>query len=140
MVDILNHSCPQPNNIIYNNSLAIPKLLYVCNMLHPPESFLKEVKKNMIRFIWNSNTSKVKYNAILNSVKEGGLNVPDIYTKVKAQQVMWIKRLITPAGNGNAFQSWKILPNSYLKNVGGLSCIKSNFGLRKQLKDLPFFL
>ena len=60
-------------------------------------------------------------------MKKGGINVPDIYSKVKAQEVMWITRLMNTINNDENIFSQKSLSEKYLYCIGGISCVKSNF-------------
>ena len=75
-------------------SLAIPKLLFVCNMLIPTSDFVKEVKNIITSFIWSARRPKVKYHVLVKPKEEGGINLPDLETRVTTQQILWVKRIL----------------------------------------------
>ena len=112
-------------------TLAVPKILYVCNYLDPPSSFLKEVQSSIVSFIWNKKCPKLKYSALINNYNEGGIKVPDIGAKLKAQKIMWVKRAILDTGN----TLWIRYLESSLESVGGRNAIRSNF----KRNDSPYF-
>ena len=116
-------------------TLAIPKILYVCNYLDPPSSFLKEVKSSIVSFIWSKKRPKVKYSALINNYNEGGIKVPDIGAKLKAQKIMWVKRVILDTGN----TLWIRCLESLLESVGGRNAIRSNFKKELIPPTLPLF-
>ena len=116
-------------------TLAIPKILYVCNYLDPPSSFLKEVKSSIVSFIWNKKRPKVKYSALINNYNEGGIKVPDIGAKLKAQKIMWVKKVILDTGN----TLWIRCLESSLESVGGRNAIRSNFKKEFIPPTLPLF-
>ena len=55
-------------------SLVVYKVMYLCNVLIPPSSFIAGVKDNIIKFLWKG-VPKVKYNTYK---LEGGIGLPDV--------------------------------------------------------------
>ena len=115
-------------------SLALPKIMYVCEMLVPSENFLKQVKSKIFTFVWKNKPPSVAYDVLVRSKLQGGLNFPDISKKVKTQNIMWVKRLLNEEES-----PWKIIPKFYLSNIGGINNIRSNFNVSSIPKEIPNF-
>ena len=68
--------------------------------------------------------------------KVRGLDFPDIKSRLEAQRIMSIKRLI----EGNINNSpWKHIPLYHLKNIGGSQGIRHNFNMKLITKTIPPF-
>ena len=52
---------------------------------------------------------------------QGGLSFPNIFNKVKTQNIMWVKRLL------NEESPWKIIPKFDLSKIGGINNILISF-------------
>ena len=115
-------------------TLALSKVLYVCNMLDPPLGFIDNIKSIIRSFVWNNRKPKLKYNTIICDYFQGGLKVPDLYCRIKTQGIMWVKRIITQL-QGPATE----LLNLKLKYLGGLDCIGSNFDIKQIPNTIPDF-
>ena len=110
-------------------SFAIPKILYRVSLVSCKKSDLvKKVNELLYSFIWKVK-DKVKRAALINSIEEGGLTMPDIVSMISTQRILCIKKYLDnyPAG-------WKFFLNFYLKNVGDKFLFHYNFDYRK----LPF--
>ena len=58
---------------------AFPKLIYPLSVLqHPPDKYIKEIKKAMFEFLWNKKPDKIKRNLISKNYEDGGLKMLDI--------------------------------------------------------------
>ena len=118
-------------------TLAIPKIKYICNVLIPSETFIRNIKSEIVNFLWKSSTSKIKYSTIISNRMDGGLDLPDIENLLKSCRIMWVKRLLD---NKNCL--WQEIPRYYLRKVGlwpvdinlDPLCYKSN-----KLPKLPLF-
>ena len=82
---------------------------------------LNEIQKD---FIWRGCKPKIKHTSLIGDYSEGGMKDTDIKAKLESLQIQWVKRL-----TNNNFQSWKIIPNVLLKDVGGVSLFHSNLAL-----------
>ena len=116
-------------------SLALPKILYVCNMMDPPSEFVNKVNEIIKNFLWNGKKAKVKYKTIISKYEKGGLQFPDLETKLKTQRILWVKKLITSSLNAR----WHSVCSYYLQEIGGLDMIRSNFDRNKIPSKLPKF-
>ena len=104
------------------NTLAIPKVLYVTSVLTEPTGFVDKIKKLLIDFLWHGKTPKIKYGVIIKEKQKGGLNFPDLQTKIFTQRIMLIRRLLETPNS-----SWKQIPRSYLRQIGGVRAVRTNF-------------
>ena len=55
------------------NSLALPQLLYTSSGLFVPNSFIENVDKEIVKFVWNNKPPKVKTSKMIGNIDEGGL-------------------------------------------------------------------
>lgn len=114
-------------------SFAIPKILYRASLISTKKDFIKKINNLLYSFVWKGK-DKVKRNALINSLEQGGLKMPDIESMIKAQRVLCIKKFIetNPAG-------WKLFLGFYLKKVGGKFLFQCNFDFAKLPIALPDF-
>ena len=87
------------------NSLAISKLIYLCNTIYTPKQVYTEVKEAVTNFIWDGKNAKIAYSTLINDIHEGGLKLVDLETKVKSLHIAWTGRLCS-----NIKVRWKIIP------------------------------
>ena len=91
---------------------------------------------------------KIKRAVIHQPLAEGGLNFINFATMVKSLRLAWISRLL-----GDTDDSWKVIPNSYLSEYGGLQfllkCIynaesiiyvENCYNISKKLKTRPIYI
>ena len=115
-------------------SFAIPKILYRVALVSCKKSdFVKKINELLYSFIWKGK-DKVKRTALINSIEEGGLTMPDIASMISTQRILCIKKYLDsyPAG-------WKFFLNFYLKNVGGKFLFHCNFDYKKLPVTVPEF-
>ena len=115
-------------------SLALSKLLYVCNKIQIPEGFINEVENDIKIFIWNGRKRKIKSSTLIGDYCEGGLRLSDFQSCIKANRVKWAIKLMT-----NQERSWDIILLSYLDDIGGFSHIKEHFNKERIPEKLPAF-
>ena len=72
-------------------TLAVSKILYVTNVLCPKAQFIKIIKNKLCDFIWNGQRPKIKYISLIFDYQDGGTKLPNMETKIKTQQLNWIK-------------------------------------------------
>ena len=71
---------------------------------------------------------------MISKYEDGGRQLPDVVSKIKTQRIMWIKKLLLQTKS-----SWKLIPTSYLKQIGGTITIGSNFSNDSIPGKLPDF-
>ena len=99
-------------------TFLIPKLLNVSSIIQTPMEIMKRMERMIFKHLWKG-PDKVTRNSVINSVKNGGLNLMDIETQIKALRLSWIPRILGITRRG----PWKSYFNHYLKPYGGtLKC------------------
>ena len=58
----------------------------------PPE-IIKQMEKMMFKFLWKG-PDKVTRLSLINTLEDGGLNLTDFETHIKALRLSWIPRLL----------------------------------------------
>ena len=74
-------------------SFLIPKLLYVSTILETPQEIIKQMERMLYKFLWKG-PDKVTRLSVINSLKNGGLNLTDLETQIKALRLSWIPRVL----------------------------------------------
>ena len=77
-------------------TLAISKIVYITSICPFPSCILVELNKIHKDFIWESKKAKVKHSTLISDYKDGGLRDTDISCKIKALQLSWLRRFLTP--------------------------------------------
>ena len=108
-------------------TFLIPKLLYISSVIQIPMEIIKRMERMIFKFLWRG-PDKVMRNTVINSVENGGLNLMDIETQIKALRLAWIPRIL----ESNKKRPWKSYFIYYLKPYGGTFLLKCNY----ELKDL----
>ena len=118
-------------------NLALPQLLYATSNLAVPEWFIKKVNSTMFKFLWSANMDKVKRATIIGRTADGGLKMVDIEAMIKAQKVMWIKRLFLADDNA----SWTLYPKLLCKHTGIplYDLLKCNLDPHYLPENMPLF-
>jgi hypothetical protein len=109
-------------------------LTYQCCSLNPPDDFVNTVNDLAFKFLWNNKPDKVKRKTIIADYNEGGLKMLDIKTFIKAQKIMWVKRLYK---EGDA--SWKAYPQHVLNKLIGKNSFKCNLNINKKPNINEFY-
>jgi hypothetical protein len=115
-------------------SLAFSTIIYQCGVMVPPDKFEEEIIDIAYTFIWNGKPDKIKRKTLIAEYEKGGLKMLDINSFVKAQRVMWVKRLIR---EDNA--SWKAIPDLYFKTFLGQDTWKCDPTCTIKQKNFPNF-
>ena len=115
-------------------SLALPSLLFVSMVLAVPENVIKEVNDMVYAFLWSNRKAKVKKGIITAPIEKGGLKMIDFKEIIKAQKIIWVKRLL------NSEESkWKAVLMEFYKEMEITDIIKCNFDKSCIKEDLPEF-
>ena len=129
---------------LYGNSLLAitlgeSQLVYATYLLSVPDAVIKIVQTQLFSFLWKNKKDNIKRAVIHQPLAEGRLNVINFATMVKSLRLARISRLL-----GDTDDSWKVIPNSYLSEYGGLQfllkCIYNaesiNIGLPNFCREL----
>jgi hypothetical protein len=72
-------------------SLVLPIITHILSSLPDPHpNIVKEIEDMFILFIWNKHRGKVKRQTLKRNIKEGGLNMVDVNTYIKSQNISWM--------------------------------------------------
>ena len=115
-------------------SLAFSKIIYQCGVLIAPPDFIEQINDLAYGFVWNNKPDKIKRMTLISDYSQGGLRMLDISSFLKAQKVMWAKRLLSPD-----IASWKALPRLFFENQLGLDIFKCNMKCTNKPDGFPEF-
>lgn len=76
------------------NTLVISLFQYTTANTVTPGRVVQEVKDLARTFVWSSKQSKVAYDTIIQSIKDGGLRLADLETRIKASLLAWVRRIL----------------------------------------------
>ena len=83
-------------------SLVLSKLIHLWILLpDPPDLFIQNLQKLCFQFVWGGNRDRISRKTAIKTVKQGGVNVPDIQKYIHALKLQWIRKLKT------ATHKWK---------------------------------
>ena len=120
--------------VLIIKSLGLSQLIYSASILNVPEEVARTVKTKLFSFLWKNKRDKIKRTGLYQDLERGGIRMVDIDIMFKALKLAWIPRLLIP---GN--QSWKTVPDYYLRKFGGLNfLLRCNYDA-KYIKSIPLF-
>lgn len=90
-----NRSLSLKGKITVFNSLVLSLIQYISANSITPGKVIQETKNMARSFVWSAKHSKVAYNTIIQPIKDGGLRLADIETRIKANLLSWIRRILT---------------------------------------------
>jgi hypothetical protein len=116
------------------NSLAASQLVYICTTIETPEIILREVNQIFFDFLWNSKINKIAKSTIIQNIEDGGLKMIEIFSKVKALKLTWIKRAILSPQS-----TWTLIINDLINEVPFEYLIRSKSQNQTIQSRLPTF-
>ena len=105
-------------------SFLIPKLLYVSSIIETPPEIVKQMEKMIFKFLWNG-PDKVTRLSMINTLDNGGLNLTDFESHIKALRLSWIPRLLDEREG-----PWKSYLKYKLKTYGGCFLFRCNYDVK----------
>ena len=124
--------------ILIFKTLGISKLQYIASMAQVPDKIIQQLKSIQKKFLWKSNTPKIKHSTLIGDYKDGGLKNVDIETKLKALKLTWVRQLCD-----DNHHPWKIIPLHYLTLPNRDLILHRNFACNQhiiaKLNFLPAF-
>ena len=75
-------------------SIFLAQLNYTISTIECDKPFVDEVQKILTNFLWNNKPPRVKFTAVINSTRKGGLGLTHFESYVKVQKARWIDRLL----------------------------------------------
>ena len=118
------------------NALAISLLCtHPTTVLNTPANILHEINSILYTFLWDGKRPKIPAKVMENSVKFGGLKMPNIFLKVKAWQLSWLTRAIKSPES-----SWVCVVDELMRKGNLIDTIRGNLDKRdKFLQCVPQF-
>jgi len=104
----------------------------VSSLLPTPPNVIKQVNHIIFNFLWRGKDKTTRLSAI-NTLEEGGLEMIDTESMIKALRLAWLKRMFN-----NNDSSWKFYLIHLLKQLGDLFIFECNYAI-KDLPTLPIF-
>ncbi|CAC5376876.1 unnamed protein product [Mytilus coruscus] len=74
--------------------LLMSRLWYSLFVTSMPDHVLKDIKTTCVNFVWNNGAHLVKYNTIIDQKCNGGLQLPDIESKMYAFRLKFLARFL----------------------------------------------
>ena len=97
------------------------------------KDLVKEAESIFYHFIWNGK-DKVKRNAVISEVENGGLNMLDTESMIRTKRVICLQKFLED------YESpWKMCLGELLKPIGGKFLLHCNFEVSKLNITLPAF-
>ena len=75
-------------------TFAMPKLLYVLNNVHTPDTYVKRIHNLFFKYLWEQKPDKVKREVIIQDYEQGGLKMINFEHMFKSMKAMWVKRMM----------------------------------------------
>ena len=75
--------------ILIVKTLGISKFVYLASLIPFPKD---KIVVQIYTFVWKGKRGKIKRKTLSSEIEEGGLKMPDLSSKIKAMQVIWVKR------------------------------------------------
>ncbi|MEC7840051.1 MAG: reverse transcriptase family protein [Chlamydiota bacterium] len=117
-------------------AFGLSKFIYVMQSIGLNDEVLTRINRIFFRFLWKKKFSnrrafeKVRRQTMYNSYSRGGLHMINIQEYQDSFILQWAENLLI-----NDDASWKNIPNTLLKKVGGINIFKAGITL-KELKGL----
>ena len=92
------------------NALVVSKFVYNFTILDVPDWVVTDLKKSIFDFLWKKDF--IKRTVLYAKIKDGGLNIVDVNTKIESLKASWVSRIV----NGNT--SGSFIPIYYIKQMG----------------------
>ncbi len=75
-------------------NLALPKIIYVTNVLWIPQWFIDEIVLSLDLFLWGNKRRWIQKDVLIQDFKDGGLRNLDYLSFMIAQKIAWVKRFV----------------------------------------------
>ncbi|CAC5391798.1 unnamed protein product [Mytilus coruscus] len=85
-----------PGRATVLTSLIMSRLYYTVTVCPLPEKVKNEIRLIVIKFLWQNKSHLVKYQSVVGTKLEGGLNIPDIFLKMQAFRLKFLKKYLDP--------------------------------------------
>ena len=97
------------------------------------KDLVKEAESIFYHFVWNAK-DKVKRNAVISEVENGGLNMLDTESMIRTKRVTCLQKFLEDCES-----LWKMFLGELLKPIGGKFLLHCNFEVSELNISLPAF-
>ena len=122
-------------------SKAIPLIMYALTFLFVPDTIMKDVEDIIFDFVWPQGKHHVKKLSLINNIKNGGLNMPDIKSMITSARIMTVKRLLT-TNNSSKHTAMQCLKtnniNKFFKYKNDGKYVRTTSNFYQQLCEIWF--
>ena len=99
------------------NSLATSAIWYLSNLIELPNEYAKQIERMIFDFIWSYKKHLISKEQLQLPKELGGMGVVNVRSKIKAQRIKFITRLLNSEGEG----AWKSLAEYFLGKYRNLN-------------------
>ena len=92
------------DKVMVVKSLVMPIITLNLSVLVVPIQILNQIQKLIFNFIWGK-IHKVKMKTVIGHYEDGGLGVPDIFSRERALKASWFSRLLSESNLSNIFET-----------------------------------
>lgn len=119
-------------------SLILSKLIYLWILLpNPPIQFIQQLQKKCFQFVWDNKNDKIKRTVAVQTITNGGINVPHIETYIKSLKLIWMKKILLDCQNPKWKQILQITsPEICLLEKYGPTLLLNNIHVNPFWKDV----
>ncbi len=120
------------------SSLLMSRLYYTLTVCPLPEYIKNEIRLIVMRFLWQGKSHLVKYQSIIGEKIVGGLNIPDIFLKMQAFRLKFLKRFL----DSDCSAIWKSTFEYFIAKIDDMKLNKNivyTMLNKKQLNQLPLY-
>ena len=127
-----------PGRATVLTSLIISRFYYTLTVCPLPEYVKNELRVAVMKFLWQNKAHLVKYQTIVGEKLSGGLNIPDIFIKMQAFRIKFLRKYLDP----DCTSIWKVTLDYFIFKIDHMN-LKQNivytFLNSAQLKRLPLY-
>ena len=99
--------------IMLIKTLGISQFTHLASVITIPEHVIICIERLIFNFLWKGKGDKVKRSAVINSMRERGLDMIDFKSMIKSLQSKWVLRYLTVTEN-----TWNSIFEYYVKPFG----------------------
>ncbi|VDI42406.1 Hypothetical predicted protein [Mytilus galloprovincialis] len=110
-----------PGRAVVLTSLIMSRFYYTLTVCPLPENIKNEIRLIVLKFLWQHKSHLVKYQTIIGEKLVGGLNIPDIFLKMQAFRLKFLKKYLDP----NCQSIWKSALDYFITKIENMD-LKQN--------------
>ena len=104
------------------NSLIISLFVYPATIIETNVEVLELIDSAIFEFLWSHRKPKIAKNVIQNKLENGGMKMPNIFVKIKAWRLSWLKRAVN-----NRTSKWVLILDTILGTLSFTDLLYTDF-------------